>query len=364
MTALLWSLLAIHCVLSSHRVLSREPKPHRLLSPLAASHGASSSEEGALRMTGKAPGTCVAWAEPAVSFYCGSFSIELVYRTAVDAEREGPSGEMLALLSNLRVDNAQERASQNYGRHFQVLLDDRPGAEGAVMVQWLSRHWGAEGFVRSAKGIIDGRFHRVEVHRDAEAGTVELVVDGESVAAQLQAGVDLETQDQVTVIGGCFAGRYRTGDLGFLRLHTKQRELGGLLFQESDAVFSGASSFLMDGSPAANDFWWIGHPLLPKFVAEPLIRGHLPLCADGPHQPIGKDCWWDNHILNHSRNQNQPQGHLHNHSLQSPALSSQPHVNRQHVVLSALLSSGGGSGTPSQDQDDFFAVPFYFLSFA
>lgn len=302
---------------------------------------------GAARLSGP---TCIAWAEPAVSFYCGSFSIELVYRTSADAERLGPGEEMLALVSNLRAGEANDR----HGRHFQVLLDDRLGGEGKVVVRWLSRHWKAEGLLESAKGILDGKFHRIAVHRDAEAGTVELAVDGESVSAELQAGVDLETQDQATVIGGCFAGRYRAGDIGFLRVYSQRRELGGLLFQESDAVFSGNSSFLIDRSTTANDFWWIGFPLTPKFVAVPLIRAMFPMCTDrSSHQPNHRECWWDHH---HHHHHQQP---LQHHSQLQATIS-----NKQNVIISSLLSTGGGAGTPSLDQENSLGIPFYFLSFA
>ena len=140
--------------------------------------------------------------------------------------------------------------------------------------------------------------------------------------------MDLETQEQPTVIGGCFNGRYRDGEFGFIRMSGDSSIVGEFHFRSSDPIFQHKSPYIRDLSPARNDLWWVSLGEWPIFLP---VENPDALSASSSLKQAS-----------------------------SPASAPS-----NCVVISALLAGGGGTGYPRDDDlDDPFALPFYFLALA
>lgn len=306
-------------------------------------------------------GHCLCWTEPGMMVFLTDFSIELWYRTVPSAARLGPPEIPLALFSNLRLDNQHEQHSEYYGRHFQLLLDDvQDPTRGTVLVQWMAAYSGIyNGRLAGKKVITDGLWHHIAVHRSVSSQTVTLIVDQtvEGVA-EMPRGIDLETQDQSVVIGGCYNRRYREGQMTGIRVRASTAAVAAhqpdLFMNRSQHTeeemttiadyrkFSANSAYVRDGSVMGNDALWGALPSPMEQLAFSIVADDFP----GTHMASA---------FARSLSSSSAFLALHNHS-------SSINSTRKGLVLTSLLSGGHGSQILAMaDRDAYYAPPHYFV---
>jgi len=137
---------------------------------------------------------------PSISLLnANSFTIELLYKT----ERQPNVTEEVAIYSNERCSPVERL---QYGRFFRVFLIP----EGRVRVDFSAGDFktptdtdNTHGEIRGEKIIDDNQWHHIAVIRDKVALKLFLYVDGiEEGSIHMPNGIDVEDQEQRTIIGG------------------------------------------------------------------------------------------------------------------------------------------------------------------
>ena len=149
------------------------------------------------------------------NYYVGNFTMEFWYRWAGSAV--APS-KRLALISNER--SSHDNANYN-GRHVGLYVE--PSGELTLeCTSHTGQTWSVHGGADSRP--TDGAWHHYAVVRDKSRQQLELWVDGALVgASELPNGIDIEAQDQPTIVGGGNDGTIAPGELDDVRFWTVAR---------------------------------------------------------------------------------------------------------------------------------------------
>lgn len=320
-----------------------------------------------------ASGNCIGWAEPSIPLFSQNFTIEIWFRTQPDALSQGPPSTPFGLFSNVRIDNEEERHTQYYGRHFQVLLDDTASrSNGTVLVLWMAKYSEVSGALRSKKIVTDGLWHHIAVRRDKRSQSVSLFVDFVlEGSTMIPNGIDMESQDQPCVIGGCFNRRYRECDIASIRIWKAAVPeslfssdvsslpqsfhaalIGDFLFLIDDPIFlsgTAASAWVSDRSPTGNDAVWAG---LPQPATAVTIQDARTFPGTETIRTL------DALMRAVRRGRSNPSSSFDVAHRLSPSLD-RPQSN---LVLTSLLSGGHGSQALTPDKDKYYGFPHYFVN--
>ena len=294
-------------------------------------------------------GHCLSWGEPQVMFYLHDFTVELWYRSEKNAPTIGEE-RIIALFSNLRIDGFDQPHTSIYGRNFILGATSSDSGELYPFIQWRAlQNSTLEDTITTDINIADGYWHHIAVQRDKNAEAIRLFIDFTLIIEKYMPNhIDIETQDQSTVIGGCYNRNYREADIAHVRIW--QYVIPIKLFSEPlDNIPIGVKEFLIgdykfsntlnynhgfihDFSGNKNNLYWIGAPDEMKF--EILNKDDTP-----------------KKLSNVIYNQNTKE-----------KLVVQQQIYSNFAIFSAVMSGESTGQDMNNNKESYWGAPHYFIS--